>query len=221
MLHVKHSENKVPGKALRQKSGTKIKGVFQDSVAQQHKTDSQAWTPYILCVYGPNIVVLGARCPQPSSSWSLPPKSFFGRHFSQYHQALSNPSSQYLFSFGSQSSLSTSCLRTPQNSSIGWSYGTARGSFSTQMGLKWAFLPFSFPQSIFCLCSSSGLNSGCLVLVYILTAASLTILSTQDLSAFIFSASFIEVTPFRHWHWLPLGKLAFPVHVLCSEACPI
>ena len=26
---------------------------------------------------------------------------------------------------------------------------------------------------------------------------------------------------FRHWHWLPLGKLAFPVHVLCSEACPI
>ena len=26
---------------------------------------------------------------------------------------------------------------------------------------------------------------------------------------------------FRHWHWLPLGKLAFPVHVLCSEARPI
>ena len=59
----------------------------------------------------------------------------FGRHFSQYHQALANPS-QYLFIFGSQPSLSTSCLRTPQNSSTGWSYGTARGAFSTPMGLK-------------------------------------------------------------------------------------
>ena len=45
----------------------------------------QAWMPYIFCVYGPNIVVLGARCPQPSSSWSPPPKSWFGRHFGRHH----------------------------------------------------------------------------------------------------------------------------------------
>ena len=47
-------------KALGQKSGTKIKVVFQDSVAQRHKTDYQTWMPYIFFVYGPNIVVLGA-----------------------------------------------------------------------------------------------------------------------------------------------------------------
>ena len=33
---------------------------------------------------GPKIVGLGARCPQPSSRWSSPLKSCFGRHPSQY-----------------------------------------------------------------------------------------------------------------------------------------
>ena len=34
--------------ALGQKSGTKIKVVFQDSVAPHHKTDYQAWMPHML-----------------------------------------------------------------------------------------------------------------------------------------------------------------------------
>ena len=44
------------------------------------KINYQAWMPYILCVYGPNIVALGARCPQPSSNRSSTSISYFGRH---------------------------------------------------------------------------------------------------------------------------------------------
>ena len=43
------------------------------------------------------------------------------------------------------------------------------------------FLPLSFLHSLFCLCSSSGLKSRRLILLYVLTAASLTILLTMDL----------------------------------------
>ena len=166
--------------------------------------------PYILCVNGPNIVVIGASCPQPSSSWSPPAKSCFGRHPSQYH----SDSSQSFFSkpvhFRSRPSLSTCCLRTPQKSLIGWSYRTARGSISTPVGLK---LKVS-ALVLFCLCSSSVQNSRRL------TAASLTILPTKDLatvSALIFSASFIEVTPFLFqmvWRGVPLLFW----HLYCSSS---
>ena len=83
--------------------------------------------------------------------------------------------------------------KNPQQNEV---TGQQEGPSLRRRGSKWAFLPLSFPQSLFCLCSSSGLNSGRQIRMYVLTAASLTILSTKDLSAFIFSASFIEVTPF-------------------------
>ena len=77
--------------------------------------------------------------------------------------------------------------------------------------------PFHNPP--FCLCSSSGLNSGRLILMYVLTAASLTILSTKDLSAFIFSASLLEVTPFLSQMVLMSWFLSFPV--LCTARRPL
>ena len=124
-------------------------------------------------------------------------------------QTLPYPSSQNLFVFGSQPPLSISCLRTPQKSSIGWSYGTAtEGPF-----LRWrgwmgvsALILSTFPLlPLFQLWP----NSGCLIPLYVLTAASLTILPTKDLSAFILTASFIEVTdgldepiPLLFWHYI-------------------
>ena len=47
---------------------------------QNLKNNYHAWMPYILCVYGPNTVVLGARCPQPSSSRCSLSTSYLGRH---------------------------------------------------------------------------------------------------------------------------------------------
>ena len=81
------------------------------------------------------------------------------------------------------------------------------------------FCPCPVHNPSFRLCSSSGLNSGHLILVYVLTAASLTILSTKDLSAFIFSASFIEVTPFLSQMVLTSWLLCFPG--ICTARHPL
>ena len=64
------------------KKETKTKAVF-DLSEKCGFTDCQAWMPYTLCVHGPNMVVPGARCPQPSSRLSSPSKSFFPWDISQ------------------------------------------------------------------------------------------------------------------------------------------
>ena len=74
--------------------------------------------------------------------------------------------------------------------------GQQEGPFLHRWGSKWVFLPLSCLQSLFCLCSSSGLNSGHPILCYILTAASLTNLADKGPVIIHSSASFIEVTHF-------------------------
>ena len=142
---------------------------------------------YTLCVYGQNIVVVGPRCSQPSSSWSPPPKSCFGQHPSQYHSYTSQSFFSKPLHFWIPAFLVNLLLEdTPKILDRMKLRDSKRVHLYAGGGSKWAFLHLSFPQSLFCLCSSSRRNSGRLFLVYVLTAASLTILSTKDLSAFIF-----------------------------------
>ena len=83
----------------------------------------------------------------------------------------------------------------PKNPRLDEVTGQQEGLSRRWRGSIWVFLHFFCPHSLFCLCSTSGLNSGGKILLFV-PAASLTILVTMDLSALIFAASFIEVTPF-------------------------
>ena len=120
--------------ALGQKNGTKIKLVFQDSVAQHQKTDYQAWVTsfiHVLCPwskYCSASLERGVRS-HPQAGLRDTPANII--------QTLPCPS-QNLFRFLGPSlpCQPLACLRTPQKSSIGWSYRTARGSISTPVGLK-------------------------------------------------------------------------------------
>ena len=130
--------------------------------------------PDLMCACIPNSVVLGARCPQPCSSSSLLPKSCFGQHPSHYH----SDTSQSFFSRPLH-------LWILERMKLLDSKRVNLHAVGAQKGCSCP-CPFHNPSFSICLCSSSGLNSGRLILVYILTAASLKILSTKDLSAFIF-----------------------------------
>ena len=160
---------------------------------QHQKTNYQALMPYILCVCGPNIVVLGARCPQPSSSRSSPSTSYLWRHPSWCR----SDTSQFftLKPLFWVSLLNLLLEDTPKFHDRTKLWNCKRVHLYTPVGLKMDVLAHFLSTCPLVICSSSRLNSGPIALLYVITAASLTVLSTRNLSTFKFAASFFGVTP--------------------------
>ena len=114
--------------------------------------------PYILCVYGPNIVVLGARCSQPSSSWSPPQKSCFGRLPTQYRSGTSQSVFSKPLHFWIPAFLVNILLkRTPKKILDRMKLQDSKRVHLYAGGAQnGRFCPCPF-HDLFCLCSSSGL----------------------------------------------------------------
>ena len=150
--------------------------------------------PYILCVKCPNIVIPGEKCPRPSSSWSSPSTSCFGQHPGQSRSDTSHSffSKLPIYFLVPASLVNLLLENTPKI--LNWLklQDSKRVHFYANGAQNWCSCPF--PHTLFS--SSSGLNSGRLNLLYVLTTVSLTILPTKDPSEFIFAAKVIEVTPF-------------------------
>ena len=124
------------------------------------KTDCQAWMHYTLYVHGPIMVVPGARTSCSHPQVCLRPRQTGSQSISFWSPAaFPNASPQYLFIWGSRSSLSTSCLRTTPKSSTRRSFGRARWSTSTPAGHKLDVSALDLSMCSASQCSSSWLNS--------------------------------------------------------------
>ena len=152
-----------------------LTGTALKAVKLKKKSNRQAGIPYKLCVYGPNIVVRGARCSQPLC---------LGQHPSRCRTDTSQFFTIKPFYSGSKSPFQPPAGGHPKNPRWNEVMGMQEGPPLCHWGSKWMFWPIFFSHDLFCLCSSSTLNSRHIALLYVLTASSLTILSTKNLSTF-------------------------------------